>query len=72
MSALNLLFSIITIYHSIVSTQSHSLTDLTLIDDPAMPIDGKDFSVYVNETSKEIWLFSLDNKIISMYIHIVI
>ena len=61
------LIIVITIYGSIIQSQSSVLSDLTLITDPLMPVPGAYFGVYVNETSEEIWLFSLDTKIISIY-----
>ena len=57
---------VITIYHLIRQSKSSVLSNLTLITDPLMPVPGAYFGVYVNETSEEIWLFSLDTKIISI------
>ena len=54
-------FSLSIIYICLITElMSQSLTNFELITDPLMTYDGRAFGLYINETKKEIWLFSLD------------
>ena len=66
--ALSSLMTAITIHHFTMPSRAYALSNFTLINDTLMPHSGERPSVYVNETSQEIWLFSLDTKMISIYI----